>query len=598
MIIKLVLSLVYVCALFTSVFTLGYAVISRMTNFRSTEDVRFHCSFIFGSIVFMYLFYLLGFAGLFRSWLLVGFVVLMNAVFFVSGAYKALAGYFNNSVLKGSYYRILIVFLLFLCAAVIYSYSPSTMFDELSFHFKYPRQWLASGGISYDLFDRYEQFYPTGMWLFYLFGFAVDATGAASKLVNVFFSVFIFLAVYHFAERVFKDRRTAALPALLFVSMPLIVNFCGTGYPDMGCCYFSLAAFWAMYVWLEEKRELYLVLAGLATGLSLLTKFNGVSVLALCSVVIVAGGISYRNLLLYAMPALAVFSIHIVRNYAVTGNPLYPFMFLDLRYDPVFSDFITAPAKKVNALMAVKNLYRLLLPKLSPHSVGLNFVLLPLFLFFKKTLNKKMTCLFLVYLLYVVIDTWVSKTSDPKYFLPGFVFAALITSAVLQELFPRLNSAAALVLVLPGFLYAGGLAYKRLPLYFGTESRDAFVRQRYPGTEGFDTVQWCNRNLKEGSILYFENHSFAPLGFYYDTRLYVGINRNLDEMPLEQLKGELLKRNIRYIFEIKNEKGYDLAEKLKKNFKVIPIYDNGKSIIETIDLKTEENDDSRRTKGD
>ena len=127
------------------------------------------------------------------------------------------------------------------------------------------------------------------------------------------------------------------LGALFFLSVPIIVKLSITVYVDLGVVFFTTASLLLLLHWAEQNfKWRSLVLAGLCCGLAAGTKYNGliaIVVLTLFVPIIYQQNIDKEaqsnskalfRCVVFVAAALTTFAPWLIRNYAWTGNPIYP----------------------------------------------------------------------------------------------------------------------------------------------------------------------------------------------------------------------------------------------------------------------------------
>jgi 4-amino-4-deoxy-L-arabinose transferase-like glycosyltransferase len=170
------------------------------------------------------------------------------------------------------------------------------------------------------------------------------------KYIHFTFALLTAGLIIAFLYRRIFSSTGALLGGFLFLSLPVIVKLSITVYVDLGLIFFSTAALLQLMRWAETGfRPKHIVIAGIFTGLCLGTKPNGLlSFLFLVSAVPFLYRLGAENnfarcddkrrpistisLFLrtlgwcaaFALMALIVYSPWMVRNYAWTGNPVYP----------------------------------------------------------------------------------------------------------------------------------------------------------------------------------------------------------------------------------------------------------------------------------
>ena len=230
---------------------------------------------------------------------------------------------------------------------------PPVSRDALTHHLAVPKLYLQSGGI-HEIPEIKFSYYPMNLDLIYMIPLYFS-NDILPKYIHFGFGILTALLIYRFLRIRTAHRLWAALGALFFLSLPVIIKLSITVYVDLGLIFFSTGALlyvlrWALYG--QEVR--HLIIAALFCGLCLGTKYNGLIAFFLlaCSIPVLylrwhfkleptsaetlespseirSEGIGpiYRALgaaLIFVFVSLAVFSPWMIRNYKWTGNPVHP----------------------------------------------------------------------------------------------------------------------------------------------------------------------------------------------------------------------------------------------------------------------------------
>ena len=211
---------------------------------------------------------------------------------------------------------------------------PPVSRDALTHHLAVPKLWVESGGI-YERPDIVFSYYPQLLDIFYMLPVALG-NDIAAKYMHFMFALLTALLIFLFVRRRIGPA-WAALGGLLFLTLPLIVKLSVTVYVDLGLLFFTTATLFSMAIWLEDTGTTrWLVLAAVCSGLALGTKYN-----ALVSFLILSLLLPFLYLyrredphaeqlnavkfgVLFVALSMLVFSPWLIRNYSLTGNPLYP----------------------------------------------------------------------------------------------------------------------------------------------------------------------------------------------------------------------------------------------------------------------------------
>ncbi len=218
-----------------------------------------------------------------------------------------------------------------LAAVVPMLAAPETTNDALEFHLLVPKAYLAHGGIV-PLPGLVESNYPGLATHLYLLVLPL-AGPAACKALHFWFGLLLLVALARLSARVDPEGGRLLAPAL-YLSMPVAVLVMGWAWNDALFVLLLLLALSAVvdYHGAGEGRgrTADAVRAGLMVGLAGWTKYTIVMVgLALLPVVLI-GLLRWRwrarHLLAAAVPAAAVSALWLGKNWAFTGNPVFPFL--------------------------------------------------------------------------------------------------------------------------------------------------------------------------------------------------------------------------------------------------------------------------------
>jgi len=211
---------------------------------------------------------------------------------------------------------------------------PPVSRDALTHHLAVPKLWVEAGGI-YERADIAFSYYPQLLDILYMAPVALGHDIAA-KYLHFAFALLTALIIFLFVRRRIGPS-WAALAGLMFLTLPLIVKLSVTVYVDLGLIFFTTAAMFSVLVWLEDTGKWrWLLLAAICSGLALGTKYNALVSFLILSLLLPFFYLYRREnqhaeqlnavkfAVLFAAVSMLVFSPWLVRNFALTGNPLYP----------------------------------------------------------------------------------------------------------------------------------------------------------------------------------------------------------------------------------------------------------------------------------
>lgn len=225
-------------------------------------------------------------------------------------------------------------YLLYVSWIVLLASVPPVSRDALTHHLAVPKLWVESGGI-HERPDILFSYYPQLLDVLYMVPVAIGHDIAA-KYLHFAFALLTALLIFLFVRRRIGSP-WAALAGLLFLTLPLIMKLSVTVYVDLGLIFFTTAALFSAAIWLEDTgRTRWLVLAAVCSGLALSTKYNALVSFLLLSLLLPFFYLFRRENqhaeqlnavkfgVLFVVISLLVFSPWLLRNYGLTGNPIYP----------------------------------------------------------------------------------------------------------------------------------------------------------------------------------------------------------------------------------------------------------------------------------
>ena len=211
---------------------------------------------------------------------------------------------------------------------------PPVSRDALTHHLAVPKLWVEAGGI-HERPDIAFSYYPQLLDILYMAPVALGHDIAA-KYLHFLFALLTALIIFLFVRRR-TGASWAALAGLMFLTLPLIVKLSVTVYVDLGLVFFTTAALFSGIIWLEDtSRWRWLLIAAVCSGLALGTKYNALVSFLVLSLLLPFFYLNRRkdqhaeqlNAVkygaLFVIVSMLVFSPWLIRNYSLTGNPLYP----------------------------------------------------------------------------------------------------------------------------------------------------------------------------------------------------------------------------------------------------------------------------------
>jgi len=261
-------------------------------------------------------------AGLaFRPVLLAGGLACLAGVWLVLRNRRAIAESLGEFlVLEGS--RLVIGGLIFVCVLALAAFAPELDGDVINYHFGTPWQVLRLHKLVEWPFTIFDDYPP--LWEMLMLPMLGTAGEGVARLFGPLLLLFIGAITIRLASLVLP-RPWAAVAAMLAVTSPFLGTVSLIAKNDLLVCVYALLA-------IETALKPApggsggLFLCGLMSGFLFVTKYTGgiVPPVIIC-VALFYSGLTLRKLAGLAAGLLAVSAPMLLKNYFMTGDPLYPF---------------------------------------------------------------------------------------------------------------------------------------------------------------------------------------------------------------------------------------------------------------------------------
>lgn len=201
---------------------------------------------------------------------------------------------------------------------------PPIAWDAQTYHLVEAKVAITQGRITAPPDIPYFSFPALGEMLF-LAGMLLKSDSVA-QVLHFGFLMLTLGAMFALAQRYFSST-IAWLACALLVAVPSLLIDATWAYVDLALCFYALVALFAALIAIEQNEWRWFVLAGAFAGLAMGTKYTAVIVPIALACVWLLGNRKWSTLIgLLAFAALFA-SPWYLRNLALTGNPVYPFIF-------------------------------------------------------------------------------------------------------------------------------------------------------------------------------------------------------------------------------------------------------------------------------
>jgi 4-amino-4-deoxy-L-arabinose transferase-like glycosyltransferase len=407
---------------------------------------------------------------------------------------------------------------------------PPTAFDETLYHLPFARAFARSGALPFlpelrfPIFPQLSEVLAAEVLLV-----AGDTATHLWQLLSVILTAALLWAWGREWGGGTGAGAAGLFAAAVWLGNPIVTYLSGTGYVEPLLALFGTAASFAFWRWRRDGGRSWLAVSGVLGGAAAATKYLGLFFVAVLAVGVVLarppveeartrGRARLRDLLIFGAAALLVMAPWYGRILAQTGNPVFPFLsaifgenewtpvrfrtLLPPRWEGAPSALAGAAARLATLPWDVVARRHLVggLPPLSPAYL----VALPLIAaagWRDRGLGR------LVALAAGFVLLFPALPSDSRFLVIVLPLGSLALGVALARLLagapvgrrPWAVAAVALLLVLPGWLYAGHRLVLQGPPPVTAEERDEYLRRRLPL---YPAVARVNELLRPGDSVY------------------------------------------------------------------------------------------------
>ena len=415
-------------------------------------------------------------------------------------------------------------------SSLVQALAPPNDYDGLAYHLAFPRLDVEMGRAVVAMKTGWvATFFPTfGSHLTRLSLVLADA--GAAQLIHGLFGVIGAIAAAALALRLGYQKHTALAAAILFLSIRMVVWQMGSVETDVPVGALAVLAL-VIYVTTRNTHSVGLeIIFGMMIASTILMKYHGLAIaLAMAPLVlfdVFTRRKSFRLFIIGPLIALLAIMPHLVRDYILTGNPIFPLMndFFNPHMPHMLGNLVSAFGTGrglVDVLTAPWNIFILPTHHFDGMVIGAPFLLAlgPLVLVDRDRAKKWLPVLSYVFCYYLI---WFWLLSQQVRFLaPVMPVLAALAAAGIADFWPKLRHMAAPKAVFIGLLavlainqsmFVGIFSIIRLPAAIGLMSPAAY-HNKTPTMGGayYSTCKYIENNLRDGERYFL----FAPFISYY-----------------------------------------------------------------------------------
>lgn len=382
-----------------------------------------------------------------------------------------------------------------LLIALVGVLTPSTSldWDSIAYHMAVPKIWLETGKVGSISFIHHSNF-PAAVDSWFYVGEALGSQ-SVSKSFTWLISLFGAWAILDVFKTWFKPQ-TALLASVAFASIPMVLWESGTAYIDVANGLFAGFGFLFVAKALETSEKADGAIGAILLGLAASSKYTGLqSIIIAILVWVVLGEAQQRKAALkFGGLAAAIAAPWYIKNWAVVGNPVYPFfysLFGGKNWDD-FQSFIYSREQKTFGYPGVQNAGQSIFGLLtSPgrftnpgpkDGTGFAFVSLGFAVIASAVtgvtnglVGKMQRSLGLMILLQ--FGAWLLLSQQSRYILALVVPLLFMGGLALEGSKSKIFATAVVLVQIPIslYLYWSSIVVERLPVFVGGLTRDEFL---------------------------------------------------------------------------------------------------------------------------
>lgn len=454
---------------------------------------------------------------------------------------------------------------------LVQAFAPPNDYDSLNYHLAIPRNDLEQGVIAPHWYKGVFSFFPALGEHHVRIALAIAGEGAA-QATTWLFGVFLVLGTVLLITRAGFGPRVAALTVLMLISVRGVVWEMATCYVEIQLAVFVVFAYLAYDKWREGKGEIWGGLFGIALAGGVLVKYHGLVVpfcfLPLIITDLIKGRIKIGRLLAVAVLSLLLLLPHLIRNFAYTGNPVFPIM--NKLFNPDSRIFFSVDDDPFGRSRTFLNYVRILwdISILPTHlfdgaMIGAPYLLAfaPFALFGPR---ERILPMAIVFFSYLAFWHW-GMTRQVRFLIPVFPFLAAFSAVGAVNLWQGLTRRTRPILAIAGsallinqLLFVGIYALIRIPPAVGLVSAEDY-HAKTPTMNGayYGACRYIESRLAKGDtyISLLEPHSYycpqasaiAAPAFPEEARRYWLTGESLKELSSGELAAEMEKRRVKFV---------------------------------------------------
>lgn len=209
---------------------------------------------------------------------------------------------------------------------------PPIEWDEIAYHLAVPKIYVTNHRIDYIPF-MFQANWPLLAEMLFVHGI-LSGMEIVAHLLTFTMLIWGWIGTVHVGNRTI-GQPYGWIAGSILLTMPLVRRLSGTGMNEPTLIFWGLPAIYCFLLYLRDHATPWLVLAGVFSGFAASAKLTGGGILVLLGICVFVFTLRNRegltralkNALWFGLSGLIVFAPWLLRGYAYTGNPIFPFLY-------------------------------------------------------------------------------------------------------------------------------------------------------------------------------------------------------------------------------------------------------------------------------
>lgn len=448
--------------------------------------------------------------------------------------------HFKKPSFNGSTLLIIAALIFIVVIDLFEGLSPPADGDSLAYHFVHPKNFLAANMI---------EFVPRGgdgsipMVIHMSYVTTLGLGGEKALTLWTMITGWASAALFYSIARKFLDLKWSLFLMLIFITTPAVIYGAGSGQVEVKMSLFAMVAGTAVMLALKTKLIKYTILAGIAAGFVMGSKFLGLLFVATCGIVVIAQRKWFIHGLTFSLAALIAGGQWYVWNYINSGDPVFPVLFEWLKhgYHAPWDENHANAFKQMFVFeksVPINFIWFLAYPFAATFSIFTNlesgrtglgpfivliipFVLAAIWTHRTRILQSSLLPIAAIIFIFYALWFFTGSSQRVRHLLPVYPLLLICISAVAigwaHEKKIKLPILGAILLTLSIQLAGYGLFGMSYAKHiFLSESKNDFLQRT---VNGYVAIPWINKNIKSPNRIYTQERQLI---YYFKVPVYYG----------------------------------------------------------------------------